>query len=124
MVREARVLGWQSIGVLVLFAISLSAGCKTMNMTIESDPPGAFVVVNRTPVGRTPLVVPQVPAQDDLVMTFLKEGLPPKTVVVLADEYSWGAGYSLPSDKISVKLGDGRRAELYGSAEPLLPPTP
>lgn len=124
MARQAKTPGRPGIAVVALLAMALSAGCRTLNLTVESDPPGAFVVLNRQPVGRTPLVVPQVPAGDDLVVTFLKEGLPPKTVVVLADEYSWGAGYTLPSDKISVKLGDGRRAELYGSTEPLLAPTP
>ena len=126
MARQAKTLGWQTFGVVALLAMALPAGCKTMNLTIESDPPGAFVVVNRSPMGRTPLVVPQVPAGDDLVVTFLREGLPPKTMVMLADTYTFGwiGQFTLPTDRISVRLGDGRRAELYGSAEPLLPPTP
>lgn len=121
MARQARALGWRYIGGMVLLATALSA-CRTMSMTIESDPPGAFVVVNQHPVGRTPVVLPRVPAQDHLSVTFLKEGLPPKTVIMLADSYGWW-GFSLPSDRLAVKLGDGRRAELYGSDEPVWAPT-
>src|SRR5262245_3283745 len=45
--------GW-SIGILALLSSGV-AGCVERRYVIESDPPGALVLVNGTPLGATPV---------------------------------------------------------------------
>jgi hypothetical protein len=108
---------WRGIGWL--FAICLASGCAStmQSLYVESDPPGAFVVLNTQPAGFTPLST-QVPRNQDLVITLGKQGFSPKTLVLLTRGGRYG--HTLPTDHVSVKLGDGRRAELYGSSRPLV----
>ena len=43
--------------LLILFVLLAATGCVQRRMIIRSQPEGAFVTVDQTPVGRTPLSV-------------------------------------------------------------------
>jgi hypothetical protein len=43
---------------LFLLLLLLCTGCASRSLTIESDPPGALVILNRHEVGTTPVTVP------------------------------------------------------------------
>lgn len=145
MIKESNVPGpgstcWKGPFALVVALLLVGCGTvfgnKTQPITIESNPPGAFVVLNHQPLGPTP-VSTVVPSDDPVVLTLAKAGLPPKTVVVLPElnnvamwdtlfypfffiDWAQGTLFTLGTNRIVVNLQDGRRAELYNYEEPML----
>lgn len=78
-----------SVVVFALAAILLSTGCVERRFLIESSPPGAYVYVNNTPYGPTPIDVPFL-FYGDYDVQLVKEGFQTKRVKQPVSTPWWG----------------------------------
>jgi hypothetical protein len=105
---------------VLALGLLLATGCATRTLTIETDPPGAEVILDRRPVGRSPVTV-DVPYGGGHEVILLHAdraaGVVYRPMILHHDSTSWSFDV-FPLDAVHELLGTGEHQVLRATLVP------